>query len=83
MIFGSLLGPSLGPKSFRWVSKRHQKRHKQGDPISPALFNAVLEVVVRRLKARWGERGRGEVEGRRVPPHELRGGGGRVTLRSL
>ena len=26
---------------------------KQGDPISPKLFNAVLEVVVRKLKAKW------------------------------
>ncbi len=26
---------------------------KQGDPISPTLFNAVLEVLMRRLKAKW------------------------------
>ena len=32
---------------------------KQGDPISPALFNAVLEVVLRRLKAKWAKRGHG------------------------
>ena len=27
---------------------------KQGDPISPTIFNAVLEVVMRRLKLTWG-----------------------------
>jgi exonuclease III len=26
---------------------------KQGDPLSPALFNAVLEHVMRRLKCKW------------------------------
>ena len=26
---------------------------KQGDPLSPALFNALLEVVMRRLKEKW------------------------------
>eukprot|EP00973_Karenia_brevis_P092502 12412730-Karenia_brevis.AAC.1 len=26
---------------------------KQGDPISPMLFTAVLEKVMRKLKARW------------------------------
>ena len=32
---------------------------KQGDPISPALFNAVIEVVMRRLKAKWAKQGYG------------------------
>ena len=32
---------------------------KQGDPISPCLFNAVLENVMRKCKARWLERGWG------------------------
>ena len=29
---------------------------KQGDPVSPKIFNAVLEVVFRRLKERWEKR---------------------------
>ena len=26
---------------------------KQGDPMSPSLFNAVLETVFQKLKQRW------------------------------
>ena len=29
------------------------KGTKQGDPLSPALFNAVLEVLLRKLKEKW------------------------------
>ena len=29
------------------------KGTKQGDPLSPALFNAVLEVLLRKLKVKW------------------------------
>ena len=32
---------------------------KQGDPISPPLFNAVIEHLVRKLKSRWAEKGWG------------------------
>ena len=32
---------------------------KQGDPISPTLFNAVLEMVMRKLKPQWLEKGFG------------------------
>ena len=32
---------------------------KQGDPISPALFDAVIEVVMRRLKTKWAKQGYG------------------------
>jgi len=32
---------------------------KQGDPISPALFNAALEGVFRRLKPKWERKGWG------------------------
>ena len=32
---------------------------KQGDPISPILFNAVLEKVMRELKAKWTQEGKG------------------------
>jgi retron-type reverse transcriptase len=28
---------------------------KQGDPISPVLFNAVLEMIVRRLRSKWDQ----------------------------
>ena len=33
-----------------------QKGTKQGDPISPLLFNAVLEEVMRKVKVKWIER---------------------------
>ena len=33
-----------------------QRGTKQGDPISPLLFNAVLEEVMRKVKAKWAER---------------------------
>lgn len=32
------------------------KGTKQGDPISPMLFNAVLEQVMRKVKAKWGNK---------------------------
>ena len=32
---------------------------KQGDPISPPLFNAVLELILSRLKPRWEQKGCG------------------------
>ena len=32
---------------------------KQGDPMSPSLFNAVLEDVFGKLKTRWNREGRG------------------------
>ncbi|CAE8646981.1 unnamed protein product [Polarella glacialis] len=36
---------------------------KQGDPISPVLFNAVLEKAMRKARQRWDEKGYGiEVE---------------------
>ena len=33
-----------------------EKGTKQGDPISPMLFNAVLEQVMRKVKAKWGNK---------------------------
>ena len=30
-----------------------QRGSKQGDPISPFLFNAVLEEIMRKVKAKW------------------------------
>jgi hypothetical protein len=35
------------------------KGTKQGDPISPLLFNSVLEHIMRRVKARWASKGYG------------------------
>ena len=32
---------------------------KQGDPLSPALFNAVLELIMRRLECQWRVRKHG------------------------
>ena len=32
---------------------------KQGDPLSPILFNAVLEHLMRPLKQKWAEKGLG------------------------
>ena len=32
---------------------------KQGDPLPCALFNSVIECVVRRLKASWASKGMG------------------------
>ena len=32
------------------------KGTKQGDPISPLIFNAVLEDVMRKVKCKWGKR---------------------------
>ena len=36
-----------------------QRGTKQGDPISPVLFNAVLEKVMRLLKDKWRREGKG------------------------
>jgi hypothetical protein len=36
---------------------------KQGDPLSPALFNAVLENVLRKIKPAWHEKGYGVAVG--------------------
>ena len=43
------------------VSKKFaiNRGSKQGDPISPALFNAVLEKAMRRLKLKWQRLGYG------------------------
>ena len=38
---------------------RISKGTKQGDPISPPLFNAVLERIMKTLKERWSARGWG------------------------
>ena len=35
---------------------RVERRTKQGDPISPSLFNSVLEVVMRDIKDPWSRR---------------------------
>ena len=32
---------------------------KQGDPLSPALFNAVLESVLRQIQPAWRKKGYG------------------------
>ncbi len=37
---------------------------KQGDPLRPMIFNAVLESIMRRLKRRWASEGLGLMLGR-------------------
>lgn len=50
------------------------KGTKQGDPISPALFNAVLEILMRRLKQKWAAKGWGV---------RIGGPGSRLALQNL
>ncbi|CAE8606069.1 unnamed protein product [Polarella glacialis] len=49
-----------------------QRGTKQGDPISPILFNAVLEMIMRRLKVKWQRQQLGFPLGGRNFLHNLR-----------
>ena len=40
-------------KDERSVPFKIEKGTKPGDPISPILFNAVLEHVMKQIKQRW------------------------------
>eukprot|EP00973_Karenia_brevis_P045509 6302638-Karenia_brevis.AAC.1 len=51
---GRIKGHTLRSRAFRI-----ERGTKQGDPLSPALFNAVLEDVVRPLQTSWRRRGFG------------------------
>ena len=46
---------------------RLERGTKQGDPMSPTLFNALLESIMRDLKETWGKKGFGvQLGGRRL-----------------
>jgi hypothetical protein len=58
---GKVRGPPIS-KSFKI-----QRGSKQGDPMSPKLFNAVLEKVFRKIQPKWVEKGWGvKVGGKRL-----------------
>ena len=47
----------VADKKSRWFPVA--RGAEQGDPISPALFNTVLEILVRKLKEKWGSERKG------------------------
>lgn len=51
----------VGHINCRLLSKEFpiQRRVKQGDPLSPALFNAALEDVIRKVQPIWRQKGWG------------------------
>jgi hypothetical protein len=58
---GKIRGPPIS-KSFKI-----QRGSKQGDPMSPKLFNAVLEKVFKRIQLKWAEKDWGiKVDGKRL-----------------
>eukprot|EP00973_Karenia_brevis_P077225 10726980-Karenia_brevis.AAC.1 len=56
----------VGQVVGRTVSKSFaiSRGTKQGDPLSPSLFNAVLEAAMKEIKSKWCRKGWGiKVEG--------------------
>jgi len=66
-VFKHLYGGQQGTVGGDRVSRKFAigRGSRQGDPISPALFNAVLEEVFRKLKTKWREEGKGLTVGQR------------------
>ena len=50
-LFENLTGQTFADQTSR--AFRLERSTKQGDLLNPALFNAVLESVMRNLKPRW------------------------------
>ncbi len=54
---------------------------RQGDPISPTLFNSVLEDMMKDLQQSWQKRGFGigvYLIASRIPPGHVEGGVGKL-----
>ena len=63
ILYDDQIGKIKGPPLSKEFSIR--RGTKQGDPMSPKLFNSVLEDIFRQIQPRWRERGWGiQIEGR-------------------